>query len=484
MPNWSEQQEAIFNWFQSGAGNLVVVARAGTGKTTTVLEGANRAPEKAILFCAFNKKIADELAKKLSNRNAEAKTLHALGFSCLRARSKSLRVDAQRGYKIARDVCGDKCPDDIVALVAKLASRAKGMAPFAAKHGDLTDIAYAHDCVPDEEWEDDGYDLAYVEGHALKALEVATERDGTVDFDDMVYLPVRCRLVRACYDLVIVDEAQDMNAAQLVLALGACRKTGRIAVIGDDRQAIYGFRGADSGSIDRLKTELQATTLKLTTTYRCPKTVVAEAAKLVPDYEAALSAPDGVITSLGQTKLPETALEGDFILSRTNAPLVSCCLKCLRLGKRAKIEGKDIGAGLLSLVKKLATGPNRESISNLLEKLTQWAEREVARARKSADHNAETRIAAIEDRAETIRALAEGLANISELKTRLDELFEDSNGNAPRIVCSTIHKAKGLEAGRVFILTDTFRKDATSIEEANIRYVAITRAQRELVWVA
>lgn len=56
--------------------------------------------------------------------------------------------------------------------------------------------------------------------------------------------------------------------------------------------------------------------------------------------------------------------------------------------------------------------------------------------------------------------------------------------NAPRIVCSTIHKAKGLEAGRVFILTDTFRKDATSIEEANIRYVAITRAQRELVWVA
>jgi superfamily I DNA/RNA helicase len=481
--NWSEQQEEIFSWFEHGHGNLVVVARAGTGKTTTVLEGANRAPERSILFAAFNKKIATELQTKITNRNAEAKTLHALGFAFLRQYDRRLRVDGQRGYKIARDVCGQDVPEDIVSLVAKLASRGKGMAPFAEKMGDLTDIAYDHDCVPDEEWERDGYDLAYVERHALKAMDKACDRDGSIDFDDMVFIPVRRQLTRAWYNLVIIDECQDMNAAQITLAMKACKRGGRIAVIGDNRQAIYGFRGADSESISRLKAELNAAELKLTTTYRCGKVIVAEAAQLVPDYEAAPTAPEGEITTLPKTKLAETAVEGDFILSRTNAPLVSVCLKCLRLGKRARIEGRDIGAGLLALVKKLATGPARKSIASLLEKLTAWEEREVARARKSSDKNAETRVETIEDKAETLRLLAEGLANVEELKTRLDELFEDSNGHRPKIVCSTVHKAKGLEADRAFLLSSTFRPVGTALEEDNIRYVAVTRAKSVLTWV-
>jgi superfamily I DNA/RNA helicase len=356
------------------------------------------------------------------------------------------------------------------------------MAPFAEKMGDLTDIAYDHDCVPDEEWEEDGYDVDYVERHALKAMDKACDRDGTIDFDDMIFIPVRRSLTRAWFNMVIVDEAQDMNAAQLVLAQRACKKGGRIAVIGDDRQAIYGFRGADSDSVNRLKKELDATELRLTTTYRCGKVIVAEAAKLVPDYTAAPTAPEGVISTLPRTKLAEAAVEGDFILSRTNAPLVSACLKCLRLGKRAKIEGKDIGKGLLNLVNKLATGPARKSIGNLLEKLTAWEDREVARARKSKDKNADARIEAIEDKAETLRQLAEGLANVEELRTRLNELFEDSNGHRPKITCSTVHKAKGLESDRAFLLSNTFRK-ATDIEEENIRYVAITRAKKELTWV-
>jgi len=483
---WSAQQQAIFAWFEARAEqrrNLIIVARAGTGKTTTVLEGANRAPEKSILFAAFNKKIAVELSQKLTNRNAEAKTLHSLGYAFLRQYVKNLRVDSHRGARIAREVCGDRTPDDIVALVAKLASRAKGIAPFAEKLGDLTTIALDHDCVPDEEWEEDGYDLDYVEKHALRCLDKACDRDGTVDFDDMVFLPVRRNLIRAWYDLVIIDEAQDMNVAQIELATRACRKGGRIAVVGDDRQAIYGFRGADSESINRLRDELQADELRLTTTYRCGKVIVDEAAKLVPDYEAAPTAPEGKISSLAKAKLAATAVEGDFVLSRTNAPLVGVCLKCLRLGKRAKIEGRDIGAGLLALVNKLAKGPARNSIPSLLERLTHWQEREVARARKSADKNCDARVEAIEDKAETLRQLAEGIASIAELKTRLDELFEDSNGNAPRIVCSTVHKAKGLEADRAFLLADTFRK-SSDLEEENIRYVAITRARHELTWVA
>ena len=58
---WSEQQESIFGWFREGEGNLVVRARAGTGKTTTIIEAITYAPEEKILLAAFNRKIADEL---------------------------------------------------------------------------------------------------------------------------------------------------------------------------------------------------------------------------------------------------------------------------------------------------------------------------------------------------------------------------------------------------------------------------------------
>ena len=66
-------------------------------------------------------------------------------------------------------------------------------------------------------------------------------------------------------------------------------------VIGDDKQAIYGFCGADSGSLFRLKDELDAKVLHLTKTFRCGKAIVEEAKQFVPDFQAAQTNCDGVI---------------------------------------------------------------------------------------------------------------------------------------------------------------------------------------------
>ena len=61
-------------------------------------------------------------------------------------------------------------------------------------------------------------------------------------------------------------------------------------------------------------------------------------------------------------------------------------------------------------------------------------------------------------------------------------LFGDSaDGDAlPTIICSSVHKAKGLEATRVFILADTV--NTRNREESNIYYVAVTRAKARLTW--
>lgn len=472
---WSPQQRAVFEWFRAGTGNLVVRARAGTGKTTTIIEGLTYAPERSILLAAFNKRIAEELQAKIRNPNATAATLHSVGYKIVMRYWERTRPDSARGERLARAAAGMDAPDAMVRLVTKLAGLAKGMAPWGTQD-ELCDIAERHECVPDEEWEEDGWDVERVARYARDAMERARDRDPerVIDFDDMLYLPPANKWAAGKYDLVVIDECQDMNAAQIELAQRVCRPGGRIVVVGDDRQAIYGFRGADSGSIDRLKGALKATELPLNITYRCAQTIVRAAAEIVPDYKAAPSAPAGTIDTMAEDKMVASAEPGDFVLSRKNAPLARTCLALLKAGKRARIAGADIGKGLIAIVEKLKA----RSIPELLGKLEAWKDRQVARA--ATLKKPEDKIALVTDQADTIRSIAESLASVREVRTRIETLFSD-NG-PPAIVCSSVHKAKGLEAETAYVLKWTL-KGRTATEEANIEYVAITRAKTRLVWV-
>jgi superfamily I DNA/RNA helicase len=485
MKTWSAQQLAIFDEFRTGTENLCVRARAGCGKTTTIVEGIEHAPEKNILLAAFGKKIAVELGSRLKNPRAEAATTHSIGFAFVRRfweRTSFAQGRDDREQALARRVCGSSAPDAILRLVGKLCTQGRQMAPLATDWETLLPIAEEHDLLPDAEWCEDGFDEDFVCRHALDAMVLAAkERPATgIDYADMIYLPVRNGWLRPKFDLVVIDECQDLNAAQLLIARGV--SSGRVVVVGDDRQAIYRFRGADSGSLDRLRTELNAKELPLTVTYRCGKAIVAAAQKIVPDFKAFEGNGAGAIDSCSIEKLYDRVQPGDFVLSRKNAPLVSVALRILRSGKRCKIEGKDIGAGLRALIKKLATGKAKSSMPEFLSKLSAWESREVARAEKAK--NSESRVQAIRDRAETLLALADGLSSVRELQTRCDDLFAETAGSRNMVVCSSVHRAKGLEADTVYLLTDTLvLGDSRPVEEANIEYVAITRAKNLLVWV-
>lgn len=493
--NWSDKQDAIFSWFAAITlrviEHLVVRARAGTGKTTTICEALRRIPAGLnVLVCAFGKDIQLELEARLKGTNVTVKTLHALGLSFVKKFWPDVKVGftSDRADDLTDRVCGQRAPDAIKKLVSKLHCAGRMTAPHARVYGDLTTVAVEFECIPDEDWAQEGFDAAYVEMRALEAMELAASEKPKltgIDGPDMLFLPVRNGWLSKRFDLVVVDEAQDMNACQLEIAQGVCR--GRVVVVGDDRQAIYGFAGADSGSLDRLKNALRATELPLNVTYRCGKAIVAVAQRWVPDFVAAESNEEGLVSQLPLDQLVATAGPSDFILSRVNAPLVSIAMKLLRAGKRTKIAGKDIGSGLVSLVRKL----KGKSVPDFLARLATWERKELARLTPMLERATNGRknaimqkMEAISDKAEMLSSLADGAPNVDEISARIESLFTDNGlGDAGLIICSSVHKAKGREAHRVFVLRDTLRDGCGNPEEDNIAYVAVTRAKHELVWV-
>jgi superfamily I DNA/RNA helicase len=213
--------------------------------------------------------------------------------------------------------------------------------------------------------------------------------------------------------------------------------------------------------------------LPLSVTYRCGASIVREANKIVVDFHAAPGARDGRVSRLDPHSMEKMAAPGDFVLSRTNAPLVSLCMAFIRQGRRAMIQGRDVGATLGAFVKK----SQKRTVPELRAWVDAWRESECKRLSESGKDTQ-----AAEDKADTLLALSEDAATVADVLSAIEKLFSDADP-AGKIILSTTHKAKGLERDRVFLLTDTYRK-RPSVEEDNLYYVAVTRAREELYLVA
>lgn len=474
---WSAYQQAIFEQFEIGTGNLVVRARAGTGKTTTVIEAVNYIPRgNRVLLVAFNKAIQTELASR-APRHVDVKTLHGAGFAILRRAFGSVQVDENKTKLLAtkelidRNLCRTLGNGKIEPLglgrVLKLAGLAK--ATLANDVPALVDLALEHDID-----EDPTFRLAKVAEVVLAVLERCKADTATIDFDDMVWLPVVHGLRPQSHDIVIVDEAQDMNAAQIALVRAIVRPRGRIIAVGDDRQAIYGFRGAGANSMQALVEGTDAAVLPLSITYRCPRAIVRYVNRTVPDYEAAPAAPEGEIRSVSLKTPAFDPQIGDFVISRSNAPLVRVALDLLARGKPATIAGRDIAKHLVRVME----DSKRSDVTEMLVWLRNRTQREYEKFIAADKPRKAEEVLDIE---QAIQALCEGQHKVSAVVTKTQSIFADGDLKS-RIICTTTHKAKGLERDRVWLLIETY-SDRTE-EETNLHYVAATRAKRELVLVS
>jgi len=263
---------------------------------------------------------------------------------------------------------------------------------------------------------------------------------------------------------------------------------GRVLFFGDERQAIFGFTGADTDSVEKIANEFSTKTLPLTVTYRCPKKVVAEArrAAIIKPYliEAHPSAPEGEVATIEAKHLHRQNLtKADAILCRNTKPLVELAFALIRRSIPCHVEGRDIGAGLL----KLATRWKVKNINTLRERLENYKEKQVAKLiAKGKEDQAE----GVKDRVETVLILMEGCDTVQCVKDKIERLFSDTyDGKPDNLTLSTVHKSKGREWHRVFILgmnelmpSKYARSTEQKLQEENLKIVAVTRAKHTLVY--
>lgn len=342
---WSEYQKNIFKDIYSGVGNTLVTARAGSSKTTSLVEGSKYIPKgNKTLFCAFNKSIQEELKSRLSER-IECLTLHSLGFRGIRQRFGNVELNNYKCQDIVTDFFAFPKEDaDLIDSICKTVSLSKAnLVDTPDKIEELIDY-YDIDLCETE--------LKEFIPYVCKALRLCKEKTEVIDFNDMVWFPFVYRINVGKYDYVFIDEAHDLNKCQIELALSAVKPNGRVIAVLDTRQAIYSFAGADSKVYENLKSRLNPKELTLPICYRCPKKVVELAQTLVPDILPYENNIDGEIIDLKLFDLIKTAKPGDYVLSRYNAPLIKSCMNFIKNRVPANILGRDVGDGLLYLIKK------------------------------------------------------------------------------------------------------------------------------------
>jgi superfamily I DNA/RNA helicase len=248
---------------------------------------------------------------------------------------------------------------------------------------------------------------------------------------------------------------------------------GRVVAVGDPRQAIYSFRGADKNAMSKIIDGLNAEVLPLSVCYRCATSIVEEIQKIEPSVEAAPGAPRGIVRDIPIEKVLNEVKGGDFIVSRTNAPLVSLCFQLLAKGRPAYIQGREVGKSLTTLIEK----SKAETVDDLLIWLNHWYLQEIRRA---VDQNRPT--ASIADRRDCLEALCEGRTLVSEVSRAIEIAFVEAEDSS-KVRLSSTHRAKGLEAQRVFVIADTYHPEDDDESELNLVYVATSRPISELVYV-
>ena len=495
----SEYQEKIFDFIKNGVGNAVIEAKAGSGKTTTMVEGIKYVPAtQNALFVAFNRSICQELEKRLEGvDNVKVRTYHSLGFQFLRE-NLGITVENVKEYKYSAYInknITNICPDCKFLKKSKFKqykTNLKLLVDYARYNLAQSPEEIMALCVKY------GVDIVYNECDIVPMiLEWGVSYIKEIDYADMVWIPIERGLESRYnkFDFIFIDEAQDSSKMQQALIKKCFKRGGRFIAVGDEFQCINAFAGADEEAFKMFKKEPNTKTFTLPISYRCPQNIVKLAQNIIgcEDIIAAPNAPEGEI--IYDVK-PYEPKDGDLVLCRNTAPLMKLFMKYTGVAnKKAYIKGRSIADRFKEMVESI----DKERIAldmtcdgvfpRLYEKLFETIEKDMSMNNLDYEEVIFTRkIVDMIDVISSLEVLAEGMAWKDELLNRIDVIFSDENEQG--ICLSTVHKAKGLEADNVFIICPSLMpsKHATQkweiIQEENLQYVAVTRAKKKLCYVS
>ena len=481
--NFSSHQIAIFNFIENDSRSVIVDAKAGSGKTTSIVEATRRLDSNlAVLFLAFNKSIVNELNDRLPS-GVKCSTFNAIGYGAWRRYTgrKYIKIESDKIRKIIRD---NFTNDDFTlysSFCGKMVALAKsaGLRPDDS-YQDWSALSIHHSLILDSDKAE--YPRAIELSKKILDYSIKIAYD-ICDFDDQIYMPWLTGASFDKYDVVFVDEAQDTNKIQAELISRMIGDNGRIIAVGDPGQAIYGFRGADSAAMNNIADTFGAVTLPLSISYRCSKSIIAEAQKYVPEIEAFSGADNGTVEQVSKYTI-DSFNSSDAILCRNVAPLIEIAYQIISRGKKINFVGRDLASGLKSLIEKMKA----ENVNDLSVKLDEWLSKE---SKRLIEKDQESKIEIVADRVQCIETFIEylpmGKERISDLLNAIDFLFKTDDSG---ITLTSVHKSKGREWNRVFILgfakymPSKYAKSEWQMQqERNLIYVAITRARKCLYYI-
>ena len=494
----SKYQVAIFDYIANGKGNLVVEAAAGSGKSYTLVKSLELIPQdKSVLMVAFNRDIVKELQKKVKGfDNVSVKTIHSLGLHMMK-NNFGFDCGIPEMFKY------DSFIKDNISELSSLNVRRLGRNTFVKYIGNIkryVDFGRYYLCenVDDLSFIEERYNIETLFDEkeiALKVMDWGKDIHDVVDYTDMIWIPNKLNLSSdgLSFDYIMADECQDINKAERMLILKCLKDDSRLICVGDTNQCIYTFAGSDPDSFKELKNLPNTISMPLSISYRCADNIVKFAQKFVPSIE---KNNDGRLGEVKSGVQLEDVNDGDMVICRNNAPLLYAYTRFLGMGKKCYIRGKDIGSNLKMIVKsygkdELNVDCKKDGLfARLFEDL--FNTRNKIMTKFGVDGKTALTSPIIESKMDTIFALeilSEGINTSDELIAKIDDIFPKKD-EKEGIALSTIHKAKGLEAGNVFVICNSLmpsknaKKEWEVLQEKNLMYVAYTRAKNKLFFVS
>lgn len=473
----SVEQEAIFDVIRNSDSNVHCEASPGSGKSTTIKWAMTLEKRKKSAMLAFSKAIITEIEPDCPPW-LDVKTAHSFGYGSLAKKFGRLFVSKNKVMSIYQEMFPNLNPDnasntkDKMARMSAMYDTIKIIDLLRATLTDETDIIAVQSLANQF-----NIDLSIEDVMPLlrPMFVEMLNKNNVIDFTDMMWMPIRLDLEIPQYDMMYVDERQDLNNLMMTYVQRMTKE--RIMTVGDQNQSIFGFSGADTQATERLVNMFPGQCSPLNVCYRCATDIVELAKTIYDKIEPFSKNPRGEVSN--RDEIDYDMPDNSMILSRRNANLIKPCFEMLKLGRKAIIKGKDIGEGLVKLINQLKA----TSVFDLDDKLDSHLSNRIEKLLKESKPRASA-IEQVTDQVECIKIITKECGSVNEVLDRINLIFDEKKTG---IVCSSIHRSKGLEAEHVSIVdynrirlnTDKMTDD-DHIQEKNLHFVAVTRAIKSL----